>query len=374
MHFKIKLPFFILLIIVAITPISASSQSKKPVVIGYVGGYRGLVHTDSIDAQKLTHINYAFVDMKDSLAWLHREETDTINFRNLNALKAKNPDLKILISIGGWTWSKTFSDAILTDTLRRDFAYSASQIVKAYDLDGVDIDWEYPGLRGDNNSFRPEDKQNYTLMFEAIRKSLDSVQAFTGKKYLVSTAVGGFSDFISHTEMDKVQKYLDFVNIMSYDFKTEADTLTGHHTNLYSATHKADEQSGDRSVREFMAAGVPASKIVLGIAFYGRGFKVETDENHGLYEKILVTQRGGGFTRLKDSVINLQGYKRHWDKKASAPYLFNKDSKVFITYDDEKSVKLKCKYVKKNKLAGVMFWEYFSDPKGYLLTTIADTF
>jgi chitinase len=156
--------------------------------------------------------------------------------------------------------------------LRRDFAYSASQIVKAYDLDGVDIDWEYPGLRGDNNSFRPEDKQNYTLMFEAIRKSLDSVQAIKGKKYLVSTAVGGFSDFISHTEMDKVQKYLDFVNIMSYDFKTEADTLTGHHTNLYSATHEADEQSGDRSVREFMAAGVPASKIVLGIAFYGRGF------------------------------------------------------------------------------------------------------
>jgi chitinase len=90
MHFKIiKLPFFFLLIIVAIKPISASSQSKKPVVIGYVGGYRGLVHTDSIDAKKLTHINYAFVDMKDSLAWLHREETDTINFRNLNALKAK---------------------------------------------------------------------------------------------------------------------------------------------------------------------------------------------------------------------------------------------------------------------------------------------
>jgi len=375
MQLNFKFPVHFLLALSLISNFYASAQArKKPVVIGYVGGYRGLVHTDSIDAQKLTHINYAFVDVKDSLAWLHNEATDTINFRKLNELKAINPDLKILISIGGWTWSKTFSDAILTDTLRNDFAYSASQIVQHYNLDGVDIDWEYPGLRGDNNSFRPEDKQNYTLMFKAIRNSLDSLQSLTGKKYLVSTAVGGFYDFIAHTEMDKAQEYLDFVNIMSYDFKTEADTLTGHHTNLYSATQASGEQSGDRSVREFIAAGVPASKIVLGIAFYGRGFKVESDDNHGLYEKILGTQRGGGFTRLKDSVINMKGYKRHWDKKASAPYLFNKDSKVFITYDDEKSVKLKCKYVKKNELAGVMFWEYFSDPKGYLLNRIARTF
>ena len=350
--------------------ISIGQQKSKPVVIGYVGGYRGLVHTDSIEADKLTHINYAFVDMKDSLAWLHREATDTINFRNLSALKTKNPELKILISIGGWTWSKTFSDAIVNDTMRQNFAYSASTIVRDFDLDGVDIDWEYPGLRGDNNSFRPEDKQNYTLMFKAIRTSLDSLQLLTKKKYLVTTAVGGFYDFITHTEMDKAQQYLDFVNIMSYDFKTEADTLSGHHTNLYSYTNDANEQSGDRSVREFIAAGVPPSKIVLGLAFYGRGFKVDPGDKRGLNEKILVTQRGGGFTRLKDSLINQQGYKRYWDKKAKAPYLYNKDTKVFITYDDEKSIRLKCKYVKKNKLGGVMFWEYFNDPKGYLLGVV----
>jgi chitinase len=199
-------------------------------------------------------------------------------------------------------------------------------------------------------------------MFRAIRASLDSLQLLTKKKYLVTTAVGGFYDFITHTEMDKAQQYLDFVNIMSYDFKTEADTLSGHHTNLYSYTNAENEQSGDRCVREFIAAGVPPSKIVLGLAFYGRGFKLDPGDNRGLSEKILVTQRGGGFTRLKDSLINQQGYKRYWDRKQK-PYLYNKDTKVFITYDDEKSIRLKCRYVRKNKLGGVMFWDTSTIPR-----------
>jgi chitinase len=123
-----------------------------------------------------------------------------------------------------------------------------------------------------------------------------------------------------------------------------------------------------------MAAGVPASKIVIGLAFYGKGWEMESTDNHGLYRTALKSAKGGGFSYLKDSLVNKNGYKEYWDKAAKAPYLFNKDKRIFISYDNERSVKEKCKYVKRHKLAGAMFWEYNNDKKEYLLKVIADKF
>ena len=350
---------------------------KKPVVIAYVGGFRGLLHTDSIDAAKLSHINYAFVDIRDDRAWLHNEATDSINLRNLAGLKAQNPSLKILISIGGWSWSKLFSDAVLTDSSRAVFASSSIELVSKYKIDGVDIDWEYPSQIGDGNKFRPEDKQNYTLFFKILRQGLDSLGKVNGTHYLITTAVGASQQFIDNTEMDKAQQYLDYVNIMSYDFREGGDSLSGHHTNLYNSKdpHDIRQRSADMAVQQFEAAGVPASKLVMGCAFYGHGWIMKTDDNNGLYRASAAPFRtGSGYTYLKDSLINQKGYVRYWDPVAHAPYLFQADQKIFISYDDEESVKDKCKYVKKNKLAGVMFWEYNSDKKGYLLGAIADEF
>ena len=119
---------------------------RRPVVIGYVTGYGGLVNPNTIDAKQLTHINYAFVNVKDNRAQLDNEKRDSANFARLNTLKQKNPDLQILISIGGWSWSENFSYAVLTEQLRKDFAKSAVAIIRKYQLDGVDIDWEYPGI------------------------------------------------------------------------------------------------------------------------------------------------------------------------------------------------------------------------------------
>src|SRR5678815_4219691 len=168
----------------------------KPVIIGYVGGFRGLISTDSIDVWRLSHINYAFVDIKHNRAWLHNEITDTVNLRKLSELKKINPALKILISIGGWTWSKNFSDATLTDTSTRNFALSAVDIVSKYNLDGIDIDWEYPGMIGDSNIYRPEDKQHYTFLFKELRDGLDNLSLTTKMKYYVTTAVGGSQAYI----------------------------------------------------------------------------------------------------------------------------------------------------------------------------------
>ncbi|MDR3716816.1 MAG: glycoside hydrolase family 18 protein [Puia sp.] len=355
---------------------------NRRVVIGYVGGYRGLLK-DSIDVSRLSHINYAFVDIRNDRAWLHHEAVDTVNLRYLVGLKARNPDLKILISIGGWSWSKLFSDAVLTDSTRAVFASSAIDIVSRYDLDGVDIDWEYPGQIGDGNKFRPEDKQDYTLFFKKLREGLDSLGTVNAKHYFTTTAVGADRPFIEHTEMGKVQRYLDYVNIMSYDFREGGDDLSGHHTNLYPSKLDPDtaKPCADKAVRLFEAAGVPSSKLVMGIAFYAHSWTVKTTDRHGLYEASdrsakspLFHQVGreSDYTLIKDSIVGRNGFARYWDADAHAPYIFQADQKILLSYDDEESVKDKCRYVEKNRLAGVMFWEYSNDKKGYLLHAIGE--
>lgn len=360
----------------AVASFSSQPQKKKPrpVIIGYAGGFRGLIATDSIDVWRLSHINYAFVDIKENRAWLHNEATDSINLRRLGELRKINPDLKILISIGGWTWSKNFSDAVLTDSSTQHFAASALSIVSKYNLDGVDIDWEYPGMIGDSNIYRPEDKQHYTLLFKELRRQLDSFGHTTHATYFLTTAVGGSQDYIAHTEMEKVQKYTDYINVMSYDYADGLDSISNHHANLYASSGDSNQYSAHRSIQAFIAAGVPPSKIVMGIAFYGKGWQMQSTDNRGLYRRAIKPARGGGFTYLKDSLENKNGFTEYWDARAKAPYLFNPDKKIFISYDNEKSVREKCKYVKKHHLAGAMFWEYFSDRKEYLLKVIAEKF
>jgi chitinase len=359
----IQAALFIALMLIPFTALKA----QKRVIIGYVGGYRGLVKANLIAAKKLTHINYAFVDIRNNRAWLHREATDTINFRNLNLLKKQNPALKILISIGGWAWSGKFSDALLTDTSRQGFARSAIAIIHKFELDGVDIDWEYPAQPGnDGNIYRLEDKHNYTLMFAELRRQLDSLQKQTSKTYLLTTAVGGFKSFLDNTEMGIAQQYLDYINLMTYDF---GNRVAGHHTNLYASKKYTSNENADNAVKAYLKAGVPANKLVMGIAFYGKT-SILADGAKGLGDSVVSKTRGRGYTTIKDSLLKVSSYKAYKDRDAKASYLYNTKTREFITYDDEWSVNKKCRYVKSNGMGGVMFWEYSSDLKGYLLDEI----
>ena len=352
----------------------AQSKVKKHVIIGYVGGYHGLYDTSMVHPKMLTHINYAFVVIRNNRAYLEHEKTDTVNFRNLLKLKQINPNLKILISIGGWGGSRFFSDAVFTDTAREAFAASAVAIVKKYNLDGVDIDWEYPNDIGAGNIFRPEDKHNYTLMFQKLRLDLDTLEKQSGHKLQLTAAVGGFNRFLKLTEMADVAKCLDFVSLMTYDLADDTLHMVLHHTNLYASKGYKTLNSGDFAVRDFMTAGVPANKLVIGVAFYGHTFVpvdsaktilgARTSPAHIRYPG------GGGYTFIKDSLLNRNGYKYYRDNDAKAAYLYNESLRQFVTFDDEWSVKNKCKYVISNDLGGVMFWEYATDKKEYLLKEI----
>jgi chitinase len=342
------------------------------VIIGYVFAKDDVLDPARISANKLTHVNYAFANIRDGEV-VEGFAHDSENFKVLTGLRREHPHLKILVSVGGWTWSGGFSDAALTPESRRRFVESAVAFVRRHDLDGFDVDWEYPGLPGDGNPHRPEDKENFTALLAELRAALDREGTARQRQYLLTFAAGAFPDFIARTELDKVQASVDFVNLMTYDFRVaEGDPITGHHANLYDNPSDAKQRSADRAVREFLAAGVPARKLVLGVPFYGRAWAEVTPRANGLYQegKAPAERVGGAYGRLASEVVGRNGFVRFWDPLARAPYLWNAERRIFITYEDPESLALKARYVREHKLAGVMFWEYSNDPTGALLDVL----
>ena len=355
-----------ILVVLAMLPGVGRAQSgkQKPVIIGYVSG-NGWTK-EQIDPFKLTHINYAFAVPAADGKLAPLTARDSTNLAALTSLRTQNKELKILISIGGWGGCKYFSDAALTETSRRKFAADAVALLKRHKLDGLDIDWEYPAQVGAGNIYRPEDKQTFTLFLKALRDQLD-VQGKQDKRsgsnhYLLTAATGGDTAFVSHTELGKAQAYLDYVNIMTYDLYHGNDKVTGHHSPLDQS--KKGNQSRNSSVSAVdghIRAGVPASKIVLGLPFYGRGWTEVNPIDNGLYQPATGEHLFISFDELTDKYISKNGYTRYWDVDAKAPYLWNPTTKTFISYADEASFLPKLTYVKEKKLAGVMFWEYIYD-------------
>src|SRR5207302_10639963 len=183
---------------------STSTVANKAEIIAYVFPRGRLLRSDEVAAKKLTRINYAFANVvggKVAEGFAHEKE----NLAILKEMKQQNPELKVLVSVGGWTWSKNFSDVALTKKSRKIFIDSAVDFVTKYDLDGLDIDWEYPGLKGDDNRFRPEDKENYTLFLKELRFRFNREGTRFHRHLYTSIATGSGKNFLEHTEMGKVQ-------------------------------------------------------------------------------------------------------------------------------------------------------------------------
>ncbi len=352
----------------------AREGATQKYVVGYLFQGDSLVHPDSLDLGKVTDVNYAFAKIEGDTI-VEGFKNDTSNFRILNKQKRKYPNLKILISVGGWTWSGAFSDMCLTNRSRTKFIRSAVRFIREEDLDGIDIDWEYPGLPGAGNVYRPEDKQNFTSFLAELRDSLDQLGLKTGKYYLVTLAAGAFDQYLTHTELEQDVKYLDFINLMTYDMCVPGmDKLAGHNAPLFANPRDPQHRSVDAAVEKFEAAGVPPSKIVLGVPFYGHAWHVDSTAFNGLYEPGGPTGRpvNASYKNLVANYINKNGFVRYWDSTSCAPYLFNRDSDIFISYDDPQSLRDKCDYVKARELRGVMFWSFKSDYASTLLRTLYD--
>lgn len=358
-------------ILVAAGPAAAAPPAaSRPAVIAYVFPRDRVLDPLEIRAEKLTHVNFAFANLVGGRV-VEGGPNDGPNLKVLTGLRQDHPHLRILISVGGWSWSKGFSDAALTAKSRRVFVASAVDFVRRHELDGFDVDWEYPGLPGDGNPHRPEDKENFTALMTDLRAALDREGARRGRHLLLTFAAGASQDFLAHTEMAKVQAVVDFVNLMTYDFRVAGPgEPAGHHANLYPSPADPRQHSADGAVRDFLAAGVPASKLVLGVPFYGRGWE-GVGAREGLYrDGRPPSQRIDTSHASLAALVGREGWTREWDASAQVPFLWNEAKKAFVTYEDEESLRLKSRYALEKGLGGVMFWEYHADRTGALLDTL----
>jgi chitinase len=341
---------------------SASAQPKNKIAV--IAYYHGDAKTvDEYPIEKLTHIIFSFCHLRGNKLTVDNEN-DAVTIRHLVSLKKRNPSLKVILSLGGWSGCKTCSEVFSTDTGRKGFAQSVKELCKEYKTDGVDIDWEYPAIEGyPGHQYLPEDKHNFTLLMQALRQTL-------GTKYEISFAAGGFTKFLQQSiEWNDVMPFVDKVNLMTYDLVNGYSIITGHQTPLYSTPEQIE--SADNAVHYLTSIGVPKNKLVIGAAFYARIFDADTNANNGLYQpcKFEKSISYKNFTR-KD--LEAQGYTYYWDDTAKAPYMFNPDTKKLYTFDDEKSLTLKTKYAIDKRLNGIMFWELANDNDNHDLLNAID--
>ena len=338
-------------------------------IVAYVAGWStpAVIHSE-----KLTHINFAFARITPAgRAVVSDGEASLVR---LVALKKTNPRLKVIVSIGGWM-ADGFSDAALTDASRAQFADSAVELLRQFSADGIDIDWEYPGQGVAGIKYRAEDRQNFTRLLQVLRDKLDAASAAQGRtgggRYTLTIASAD-REYFDHSEMDKLHVYLDWINVMSYDFFNSLTPTTGHHAGLYgAATALPTDRYADASVKQHLAAGIPSDKLVLGVAFYGRGFTGVKPIDHGVSQPYGRFEGAHDYSELAAKFIGRQGFIRYWDDRAKSPYLWNSTSRTFITYDDPQSITIKAQYVKEHHLGGMMFWELSEDRNDELLDVIA---
>ncbi len=341
-------------------------------IVGYYAGWSA--HSgytpDKIDANKLTHINYAFANIGPDLKiMLGDSSIDSSNFKKLNALKNTNKNLKILISVGGWTWSDKFSDVALTESSRVTFADSVVEFLVKYGIDGVDIDWEYPVAGGlSKNTKRATDKENFTLLLKTLRDKLDNQSAKDGKYYYLTFSGGTSKQYVDNVELKKLSQYVDFANIMTYDIHGDWDKFTDFNAPLYNfgSSSPHHKWSVDSAINLWIKAGFPANKINMGLPFYGYRYDNIQNANNGFLQSFI----GAKSITYKEIVtlINTNSFTRHFHSEAKVPWIY--DGSTFISYDDEESIAIKTQYINSKGLGGAMIWELSHDPSGELLNTI----
>jgi chitinase len=317
-------------------------------VVGYYSGSTEML--DSFDVSPLTHIIFSFGHLKGNRLNIDSKQ-DSATIQKMVAMKDAHPKLKVLLSLGGWTGCEPCSDVFNTSTGRTEFAESLKELTAYFNTDGIDLDWEYPVIPGPpGHPYRPEDKENFTLLVKEIR-------AVNGDDFDISFAAGGFPRFINESiDWKEVIRYTDFINIMTYDLVHGYSKVSGHHTPLYSTPQQVE--STDTAVQMLLTAGVPPEQIVIGAAFYGRFFKIDTGSVTDLYAPCHFSH-GFSYRHNADSLSN--GFSMHWDSIAQAPYAINPERQMLATYDDPRSIALKTRYAKDNNLGGIMFWQLADD-------------
>ncbi len=345
---------------------AAARAGTAPQIAAY---YDGGMPVADIPAGKLDTIFYAFGEPDARGVCSAPTAAQRRTFSELRRLRRLHPGLELLVSIGGWNAAPQYSDIALTAASRAKFARSCIRLfIEQQRFDGLDIDWEFP-VRGGMSESRPQDRADATALVRELRMRLDALGRNTHRHYLLTVATpagtwqkGGAYSVSDSYDLAALVPYVDWLNVMTYDMNTVFSPYSG-----FNAPMRPDprdpapepERSRDTlvgAVRYYEAHGVPADKIMLGVAFYGRGFSGVSARHAGLYSRFT-----GGFPEtpwkvIESRMLTSPRWVRHWSATAEAPWLYNGARHIFFTYDDPRSMAIKAAFVRSAHLRGVMIW------------------
>jgi chitinase len=405
-------------LLAALPLLCASHAFANPLIsVGYFNGGGDVTagpggDIDKLDVRQITHLNYSF-------GLIYNNEKDETNaalkdpskrhqlwlspkvqadLQKVPELRKQNPDLKVLLSVGGWG-ARGFSGAADNKESRATFIRSVQEVIDRYGLDGIDLDWEYPvnGAWGLVDK-QPADRDNFTALLKELRQAL-------GNKKLVTIAVGANAESPkSWVDVKAIAPVLDYINLMTYDMAYGTQYFN---SNLYDSSHwptvaEADKYSADFVVNNYLAAGLKPEQMNLGIGFYGRvpkravepgidWTKADAQNNpvtkpyFGEAEKALFSSLGyhldkDTYVKYNDIVSKLindpqKRFTEHWDSQAKVPWLSVKSASgeplFALSYENPRSVDLKAQYIKEKGLGGAMFWEYGADDHNQLAKQLA---
>ncbi|MFC3815193.1 glycoside hydrolase family 18 protein [Lysobacter sp. GCM10012299] len=361
---------------IAFAPAQAGDAPASHVIGAYYpGGSASRYPVAQIPADKLTHVFYAFARIEDGRCAVAPEAA--AHFNALADLKRKHPSLRTLISIGGWE-AGGFSDAALTAASRKRFVASCMALFfdrHRGEFDGVDIDWEFPVYGGPTHlAARPDDQRNMTLLAREFRSQLDATAKARKQKFLLTAALpvgrmqsAGPYDPARSFELAELAETLDFINLMTYDMGTTFSPVAAFNAPLRA--DPADPLQPDLrrwnnvegGVDYYLQHGVPADKLVLGVPFYGRGYRVTSDTGDGLYQPYSAPFQAGDWRDIKARLLSDPKWQQHWHDTAQSPWLFNPAERIFVSYEDPKSIGLRAGLAKDRGLRGVFMWELTGD-------------
>lgn len=379
-----------------------------------------IVKASAVPADKITHLNHAFARIgkegtlvsgypihdfgaaysaqgpgNNDESWMKNGG----NFGEYLKLKYTHPQLKTLLSVGGWEWSDNFSDMAWDSHTRTKFCRSAAAFIARFGFDGIDIDWEYPNGGGhEHNSKRPDDVRNFTIFIEELRECLEKQSSYTpGLSFLLSAATGASPEKTLLIDYKRLGQAFDFINVMTYDFMGEWDDYSGHHGCILKPeeTGKPVRTWAQASIDASKQAGLRPEQINLGLPFYGRQWRVAApagaDGMYAVAPRSLQTGLESGISYREISALEPHGTsKDHDDIMASSLFIdWETEKRLYphklpdlesinehkpagrvISYDSPRCLAQKVQWARSQGLGGIMFWELGADREGILVKTL----